>query len=70
MTRAEELQKAIAKRREALAGANIQCPSCLHWVEKYRYSLAQDLCDSCIEDLSAEEMEHWLRSDYNSSRGV
>lgn len=26
----------------------------------------QDMCYGCIEDGASEEMEHWLRADYNS----
>ncbi len=47
-----------------------QCRECGKWVGAGAYSNQFEVCSSCLEDMETEDMEHWIRADYYSSRGV
>jgi hypothetical protein len=42
------------------------CRECERWVGASSYSPQFEVCSSCLEDMETEEMEAWIRADYNS----
>jgi hypothetical protein len=47
-----------------------QCPICERWDRAKSFSTQFDRCSSCLEDMETEDMEEWIRADYNSSRVI
>ncbi len=43
-----------------------QCPICERWDRAKSFSTQFDRCSSCLEDMETEDMEEWIRVDFNS----
>lgn len=56
-----------AKRKAQAPIEYYTCPICGEDDFKFsEFDHKEDMCYSCLEDGASEEMEYWLRSDYNS----